>query len=105
MKQQSHAAITTTWAQALRWRLTRHFLLSPTDEGLIAVARRLCGVHAQVLSCAEMAASIRGAGILPADVRKAVEPERALVKTWAMRGTLHLIPAEDLPLYTAALST
>ena len=31
--------------------------------------------------------------------------ERTLVKTWAMRSTLHLIAAEELPLLTAALST
>jgi hypothetical protein len=31
--------------------------------------------------------------------------ERSLVKTWAMRGTLHLLPAAELPLWQAALST
>src|SRR5205823_10229786 len=31
--------------------------------------------------------------------------ERSLVKTWAMRGTLHLLPAEDLPRWVAALRT
>jgi len=30
--------------------------------------------------------------------------ERALVKTWAMRGTLHLLPAAELPRYTAAFA-
>ena len=29
--------------------------------------------------------------------------ERTLVKTWAMRGTLHLLPAAELPRYVAAL--
>jgi hypothetical protein len=28
-----------------------------------------------------------------------------LVKTWLMRGTLHLVPADDLPLYCAALDS
>ncbi len=105
MRQQRAADMTATWARALRWRLTRHFLATPTDEGLVAVARRLCGVHAQVLSCAETAVSIRGSGIVPEHVRRALEPERALVKTWAMRGTLHLLPAADVPLYCAAHST
>ncbi|HEV3011821.1 MAG TPA: winged helix DNA-binding domain-containing protein, partial [Actinomycetota bacterium] len=31
--------------------------------------------------------------------------ERSLVKTWAMRGTLHLLPAAELPIWQAALST
>ena len=27
------------------------------------------------------------------------------MKTWAMRGTLHLLPAAELPMWQAALST
>ncbi|WP_369077447.1 DNA glycosylase AlkZ-like family protein [Actinoplanes nipponensis] len=30
---------------------------------------------------------------------------RSLVRTWAARGTLHLLPAADLPLWVAAMST
>ena len=37
------------------------------------------------------------------EVREALEEERTLVKTWAMRGTLHLLAADDLPLYVAVL--
>ena len=37
------------------------------------------------------------------DVRKALWSDRSLVKTWLMRGTLHLARAEDLPYYTAAM--
>jgi hypothetical protein len=98
------AAFTTTWTQAFAWRSRQHFLDMPTHDGPIAIARRLCGIHAQVMSCAEMAIGIRGSGATPADVRREIGSERSLVKTWAMRGTLHLVPAEDLPLYTAALS-
>ncbi|MDQ2943912.1 MAG: winged helix DNA-binding domain-containing protein, partial [Candidatus Dormibacteraeota bacterium] len=39
------------------------------------------------------------------DVRNALWKHKTLVKTWLMRGTLHLVPAEDLPLYTAAMRT
>jgi Winged helix DNA-binding domain len=38
-------------------------------------------------------------------VQRALWEERTLVKTWAMRGTLHLLPASDLSLWHAALST
>ncbi|HEY6707735.1 MAG TPA: winged helix DNA-binding domain-containing protein, partial [Actinomycetota bacterium] len=31
--------------------------------------------------------------------------DRSLVKTWAMRGTLHLLPAAEFPMWQAALST
>ena len=39
------------------------------------------------------------------DVRTALWTDRTLVKTWLVRGTLHLIPAADLPLYSAAMRT
>jgi hypothetical protein len=44
-------------------------------------------------------------GLPPGAVRRALWEERSLVKTWAMRGTLHLLPSAELPLWQAALST
>ena len=38
-------------------------------------------------------------------VQRALWQDRTLVKTWAMRGTLHLLPATELPLWHAALGT
>src|SRR5690242_15361336 len=38
------------------------------------------------------------------DVRNALWKDRTLVKTWLMRGTLHLVPASDLPVFTAAIA-
>jgi hypothetical protein len=38
------------------------------------------------------------------DVRAALREDRTLVKTYGPRGTVHLLPAEDLPLWTGALS-
>jgi hypothetical protein len=43
-----------------------------------------------------------GEGLKRADVQKALWQDRTLVKTWAMRGTIHLFAAEDLPLIVAA---
>jgi hypothetical protein len=42
-------------------------------------------------------------GVTPEEIRDALWEERSLVRTWAMRGTLHVLTAEDLPLYVAAL--
>src|SRR3982074_3815991 len=39
------------------------------------------------------------------DVRMALWKDRKLVKTWLMRATLHLVPAGDLPFYTAAMGS
>ena len=38
-------------------------------------------------------------------MQRALWEDRTLVKTWAMRGTLHLLPAGELPLWHAALGT
>ena len=56
------------------------------------------------MSAAELALGARVDGLTPADVQAALWQDRTLVKTWAMRGTLHLIAAADLPLYVAARS-
>ena len=64
--------------------------------------QRMIGVQAQVMSAAELALWARVDGLRPADVQTALWQERTLVKTWAMRGTLHLFTAEDLPLVVAA---
>ena len=85
-------------------RVERHFLNERAAPGsLVAVARRLCGLHAQVLSAADLQlwARVRDHG--RDDLARALWEDRVLVKTWLMRGTLHAVPAEDLPLYVGAL--
>jgi hypothetical protein len=39
---------------------------------------------------------VRSAGLVVADVERARVDERSVVRTWAMRGTLHLLATEDL---------
>jgi len=41
-------------------------------------------------------------GLLPSDVQAVLSQARTLVKTWAMRGTLFLFTAKDLPLVVPA---
>ncbi len=62
----------------------------------------MCGVHAQVQASAELQLAARVDGIVQADVRAALWERRALVKAWTIRGTLHLHPADELPLWYAA---
>jgi hypothetical protein len=52
---------------------------------------------------ADLAAWARVRGHRQGDLARALWEDRSLVKTWLMRGTLHLVPAEDLPIYTSAL--
>lgn len=93
-----------TWPQVLAWRARRQFL---EDEDVaadpVAVARRAVGVHAQVMSSAEAAVRVRAPSVGADDVRRALEVDRTLVKTWSVRGTLHLVAADELPSSCAAL--
>jgi len=69
------------------------------------VVSDLCGVQAQVLSGAALSIWARVDNITIHDVEDALWKHRTLVKTWAMRGTLHLLSSKDLPTYVAALKT
>jgi hypothetical protein len=69
----------------------------------VRVTSEVCGLHAQLASSAELSLWARVEGLTRDDVRSALEDERTLVKTWMMRGTLHLLAAEDLPLYVGML--
>ncbi len=93
-----------TWPQVLAFWVQRHFLEERAARGdLLAVVSRTCGLHAQVMSSAELAAWARIDGLDGGDLSAALWQERTLVKIWAMRWTLHLFSAVDFPLYLAAL--
>src|SRR5713226_7039003 len=95
-----------TWARAAAWRIRRHHLDQRAPAGsMLAVASRLCGLHAQVMSSAELTVWARVEDLDRRAVQRALWEERTLVKTWAMRGTLHLLPASELPVWHAALRT
>lgn len=79
-----------SWSQALAWRMRRQFLGADTASTPVAVAERLCGVQAQVPSAAELGIRIRCPTAGPGCVDAALATG-ALLKTWAMRGTLHLL--------------
>ena len=48
---------------------------------------------------------VRAPGLAANAINDALWRDRTIVKTWLMRGTLHLIAAEDLPVWTAASAT
>jgi hypothetical protein len=83
-----------TWPQALAWRLDRHMLARLENASTEDVVRRLCGVQAQVASSAELAVRLRQKTSQPGDVAAALADGR-LIKTWAMRGTLHLLTPQE----------
>jgi hypothetical protein len=83
-----------SWPQALAWRMQRQLLDPIGTLPVDAVVRRLCGVQAQVASSADLAVRVRRAASRPGEVSRALSDGR-LIKTWAMRGTLHLLTPEE----------
>lgn len=83
-----------TWAQVLAFRLGRQHLPpgAPCHDAR-ALARTLFGLHAQLGRSARTAAALRGAASVD-----------GLLKTWWVRGTLHLVDPDDLPLFVAVMS-
>jgi hypothetical protein len=84
-------------------RLARsHLVERAPATRLVEAVRDVCGIHAQVMGSAELQLAARVDGITQADVRRALWEERSLAKTWTLRGTLHIHPADELSLWTAA---
>ena len=61
-----------------------------------------CGIHAQVQASAELQLAARVEVMTQQGIRDALWDRRELVKAWTLRGTLHLHPADELPLWYAA---
>jgi len=97
------AELTLDQALALRLRRQRLDARAAPEETLGVVAR-LCGLHAQLTSSAELTLWARVEGLDRDAVARALWEERSLVKTWAARGTLHLLPAADYGTWVGALS-
>ncbi|GAC1673359.1 MAG: winged helix DNA-binding domain-containing protein [Candidatus Limnocylindrales bacterium] len=96
-------ATATSWGQVLALRLARQHLIDRAGPGdLVAVVGEMVGLHAQVMSSAELQAAARIDGLRAADVRDALWDRRSLVKTWAYRQTLHLLTADDLAEFVIA---
>ncbi|TQN28390.1 winged helix DNA-binding protein [Haloactinospora alba] len=93
-----------TWDRVLAWRLRRQFLESPTTAHAEEVVGRLCGVQAQVAAPAATAVGIRQKDPEPDGIEHALS-ERSLLKTWSMRGTLHLLPARDAANYLSVIAS
>lgn len=97
---------TLDWSQVHAWRLSQQSLdKRPNREHMLDVVARMGGAHAQLMSAAELSLWARVNDLTALDVQDALWRDRMLVKTWAMRGTLHLVTTADFPLYVALFNT
>lgn len=95
--------IALKWPQVHAWRLSQHGLFPRfSSQDIVGAVTCTGGIQAQVMSAAELAVCTRVEGFSPLDVQSAIFQDHTLVRTWAMRGTLHLLSTKELPLYIAA---
>lgn len=78
-------------------RAVAQLLHRPSGLGHPAdIARAIAGAQAQDLRAGRLAFRSRGGGLSAADVDRARTEERSLVRTWAMRNTMHLLATDDV---------
>src|SRR5947207_5230432 len=92
-----------SWRQVAAFRLKRHSLLERNSSDLSAICRDVCGIQAQLMASAGIALAVRARHLTCQDIDSALWQRRTLVKTYAMRQTLHLLPSEDFSIYITAL--
>lgn len=93
---EGEASQVTLSADDLRAVRQRAQLLADTAaDDVCEVAARLGGVQAQAAPAARLAVRARSIGLTRHNVDCATERPPAVVRTWAMRGTLHMVPAAD----------
>lgn len=88
------------WAfQMERHRLTVREPKSRAEE----VIGRICGLDARLDGAAEVSLWARIRGLESGTIRQELWPDRSLLKTWAMGGALHYLPASEYPLWNGAI--
>jgi hypothetical protein len=78
-----------------RLRLRAQRLAGRRPGDVAEVVRAVGGLQAQDTPASRLAVRARSTGLDEAAVRRACDQDRAVVRTWAMRGTLHMVAAED----------
>src|SRR5256712_11055423 len=96
----NHTVIVPT-ENVLAFRVQRHNLDHKEARALTQVAA-VCGIHAQVTSAALGQFWARTRAMGPEDMHDGLWKQRSLVKTWCMRGTLHIVPKDDLDIFAGA---
>jgi hypothetical protein len=61
----------------------------------LSAVRETAGIQAQEPLAAMLSIRVRSRGLTRSDVERALVEERSIVRLWAMRGTIHLVPSED----------
>ncbi|MCK4257816.1 MAG: hypothetical protein KAX49_02495 [Halanaerobiales bacterium] len=90
--------ITTFYEEVIRLSLSNQHLLEPVSN-IQQIVKDLCGIQAQYFNNSIHALKLRYKGEL--NQQCFID----LVKTWTVRGTLHLISKDDWNIFISALET
>ena len=96
----SHPEVAVTWAEALGWRMERHFL-DPVGSGSTPdVVRRLGAVLSMDESLAELAVRTRRTSSQPGELAQALA-DGEVINAFAFRGAMHYLSPEEGGIYLA----
>lgn len=83
-------------------RTARHGFVTRPAADAVTAAAMVCGIQAQDPQASRLGVRARSSGVTEKDVLAAIE-QRRVVRTWLMRNTIHLVPADDVRWMTALL--
>jgi hypothetical protein len=81
------------WLRARGQRLTNDAATAARPDTIL---HDVGGLQAQVWSAAKLGMRARSAGLDASAVKRALNEDHSIVRTWLMRGTLHVVAAEDV---------
>ena len=80
----------------LRERIARHGFADRAAETPVAAVALTTALQAQDNQASRLGVRARAAGVTEAAVVSAIQDDRSIVRTWLMRGTIHLVATTDL---------
>jgi uncharacterized protein YcaQ len=96
--------VATNLERLTRFYLQNHFLADQAGKSdVLAVVGKVCGLQSQLPMTPYYSLWSRVKEFEPEVLDRLLYTDKSLTKTWFMRGTLHMIPSQDLPVYHNAL--
>ena len=89
-------AYSLTRSDLQRMRLRNQRLLTRDDTAAESLVATLGAVQAQERASALLAIRARATGMTEAALTEVLEQKRRLLRTWCLRGTLHLVASDDV---------
>ncbi len=91
-----------TQQQAIAFTLRQQHLAQPVEQPLETM-RRVVAIQAQYSASIPIALWARNASLSQAWVNHALFETKVLIKTWCLRGTIHVLPSADLAMMVQAI--